>query len=63
MGKGRLWGRALKSKVTPTGRWSPPPNARARCMGNKLSGQKGGGKAGVRGRFVEASDGCKVKGS
>lgn len=62
MGKGRVFSRALKSRVTPTGRWAPGPNARARCMGNKLSGKTGGGRAGVRTRFVEASGGCKVRG-
>jgi hypothetical protein len=62
MGKGRMWTRALHSKVTPTGRWAPPPNARARCIGNQLTGKDGGGKAGVRTRFVEASGACHVKG-
>ena len=62
MGKGRVWARALKSKVTPTGRWAPPANARARCIGNQLSGKTGGGKAGVRERFVSASASCKVRG-
>lgn len=65
MGKGRAWARALKSKVTPTGRWAPGPNARARCMGNVLSkmGSPGKGqKAKVRENFLTASGQCKIKG-
>lgn len=58
MGKGRFLGRAMKSKITPFGRWAPKPNARARCMGNKLSGGHGGTQA-----FLQASGECKVKGS
>ena len=55
MGKGRLLGRAMKSKITPFGRWAPKPNARARCMGNELKGGKGG-----RAAFLSASDKCKA---
>lgn len=62
MGKGRFLARAWRSKITPTGRWAPRANARARCMGNHLAGKTGGGKAGVRERFVAASGSCKVKG-
>lgn len=61
MGKGRLWGSAMKSKVTPTGRWAPPPNRHARCVGVALGGHDGGGKAGVRNRFTAASKECKGK--
>lgn len=64
MGIGRTLGRAIKSKISPrTFRWCPRPNARARCMGTKLIGHDGGGRAGVRTRFVEASGACKLKGS
>lgn len=59
MGKGRLWVRALKSRVTPTGRWAPPPNHHAVCVGMKLYGKTGGGIQGVKTRFVEASKACK----
>ncbi len=60
MGKGRTLGHAAHSKVTPPlgMRWSPKPNARARCMGQALRGG-GGGVA----NFIKASDACKVKGS
>jgi len=58
MRKGRFLGRAMKSKITPFGRWAPKPNARARCMGNELKGGKGGRTA-----FIDASGKCKVKGS
>lgn len=59
MGKGRRWSRAMSSNVTPNGRWAPPPNAHARCVGTKLIGKTGGGTAGVRTRFVQASKDCK----
>ena len=62
MGKGRSLAQAMKSKITPFGRWCPKPNARARCMGAKLIGKTGGGIAGVRTRFLEVSDACRVKG-
>ncbi len=58
MGKGRTLSRAMKSKITPFGHWCPKPNARARCMGNKMSGREG-----PRMGFLEASAQCKVKGS
>ncbi len=57
MGKGRYLMHALKSKITPFGRWAPKPNARARCMGQALRG--GGG--GIT-NFIKASDACKIKG-
>jgi hypothetical protein len=41
MGKGRLWGRALRSKVTATGRWVPKTNSHAVCVGIKLAGKNG----------------------
>ncbi len=58
MGKGRPFGRALHSNVTPMGRWAPKANAHARCVGVKLIGQRGGGIAGVRQRFTAASKSC-----
>ncbi len=60
MGKGRLWGSAMRSKVTPTGRWAPPPNGQARCVGRQLQDKDGGGKGGVRSRFTTASKACKA---
>ncbi|MDO8634904.1 MAG: hypothetical protein Q7R34_01480 [Dehalococcoidia bacterium] len=61
MGKGRRWTSALKSKVTPTGRWAPPPNGHAKCVGMELAGKNGGGSAGVHKRFTDASKSCKGK--
>ena len=61
MGKGRFLAHAMKSKITPFGRWAPPPNAHARCVGAELEGKKGGGRSGVRTRFTSASKGCKGK--
>jgi len=58
MGKGRTMARAMKSKITPFGRWCPKPNARARCMGTLLQGGHGGRQA-----FADASAKCKTKGS
>ena len=60
MGKGRLLSHAAHSKVTPPAgsRWSPPTNAHARCVGAKLFGKKGGGRNGVRERFIEATKAC-----
>lgn len=60
MGKGRRLGHAMRSKITPPAgsRWAPPPNARARCMGQALGP---GGK--FRGDFLGASGACKIKGS
>ncbi len=59
MGKGRFLGHAMRSKITPPAgsRWSPKPNARARCMGQALRGG-GGGVA----NFIKASDQCKIRG-
>ncbi len=57
MGKGRTLAHAMKSKITPFGRWCPKPNARARCMGNELQG-KGGGRT----AFLNASEKCKIRG-
>jgi len=57
MGKGRTLAHAMRSKITPFGRWCPKPNARARCMGNKLQGGSGGRQA-----FLNASADCKIKG-
>lgn len=58
MGKGRTMAHAMKSKITPFGRWVAKPNARARCMGNLLYKGKGGRQA-----FLDASDKCKIRGS
>jgi hypothetical protein len=58
MGKGRPWSRALRSKVTATGRWVPKTNSHAVCVGLKLAGQSGGGRAGVKERFMSASKAC-----
>jgi len=57
MGKGRYLGHAMKSKITPYGRWCPKPNARARCMGREL--RPGGSH---RGDFMGASNACKIRG-
>lgn len=59
MGKGRTLAHAMKSKITPFGRWVAPANAHARCVGAELFGKKGGGRQGVRQRFTAASKGCK----
>lgn len=61
MGRGRSLGHAMRSRVTPPAgmRWSPPPNAHARCVGAKLFGQTGGGRNGVRERFTQATKSCK----
>lgn len=61
MGKGRPWSRALRSKVTPTGRWVPKTNSHAACVGMELSGKNGGGRSGVKKRFTEASEKCRGK--
>jgi len=58
MGKGRYLAHAMRSKITPFGRWCPKPNARARCMGMALRGGSGDPKA----NFVKASGPCKIKG-
>jgi len=57
MGKGRRLSHAMKSKITPFGRWCPKPNARARCMGRELGP---GGSS--RGNFMDASSKCKIRG-
>ena len=57
MGKGRFLAHAMKSKITPYGRWCPKPNARARCMGREL-----GSGGSHRGDWMGASGACKVKG-
>ena len=57
MGKGRYLAHAMRSKITPFGRWVPKPNARARCMGQALRGGSGG-----IANFIKASDTCKIKG-
>ena len=61
MGKGRLWPRALRSNVTPTGRWAPKSNSHAICVGTELYGKTGGGRMGVRTRFIAASKSCRGK--
>jgi len=61
MGKGRFWAHALRSKVTPLGRWAPPPNSHAICVGTELYGKTGGGRNGVRTRFIAASKSCRGK--
>ena len=56
MGRGRF---GVGKIVPPRGwRWAPPANAHARCVGMELLGKKGGGTAGVRTRFAEASKKC-----
>ena len=62
MGKGRLYFTAMKSKITPTGRWAPKPNARARCMKVELLGKVGGKREGQLARFMSASSVCKKTG-
>ena len=57
MGKGRYLAHAMRSKITPFGRWCPKPNARARCMGMELRGGAGG-----IANFIKASSACKIKG-
>lgn len=61
MGKGRVWSRALRSKVTPTGRWVPKTNSHAICVGLELHGKTGGGRSGAKSRFIAATKGCKGK--
>jgi hypothetical protein len=60
MGKGRTLGHAMRSRVSPPAgmRWVAPANDHARCVGDKLRGQRGGGQSGVRSRFTAASKGC-----
>jgi len=59
MGKGRIMSRAVKSSITPLGRWCPPANSHAICVGMVLDGKTGGGRSGVKTRFVKATKGCK----
>jgi hypothetical protein len=61
MGKGRPWSRALRSKVTPTGRWVPKTNSHAVCVGIALDKKSGGGRSGVKNRFIAASKACAGK--
>ena len=61
MGKGRVFARALKSKVSPTGRWVPKTNSHAVCVGMALFGKNGGGRNGVKTRFIDATKACKGK--
>ena len=60
MGKGRTLSHAMRSRVSPPAgmRWVAPANAHARCVGEKLRGQRGGGRNGVISRFTAASKGC-----
>jgi len=58
MGKGRMWSRALRSKVTPSGRWVPKTNSHAACVGMKLGGKTGGTRSDVKRRFTIASKEC-----
>lgn len=60
MGKGRVMNRALRSKVTPTGRWVGKTNSHAACVGMVLSGKTGGSRGDVKRRFTAASKGCKA---
>ncbi len=61
MGRGRPLARAWRSSITPTGRWAPRPNSHARCVGTELMGKSGGGRGGVRARFIAATKSCKGK--
>ncbi len=56
MGKGRMFGRAMRSKITATGRWVGKTNVQAACVGMKLQGGSPG-KA-VRASFTAATDAC-----
>lgn len=59
MGRGRS---GIGKIVPPKGwRWAPKPNSHARCVGTMLLGKSGGGRGGVRNRFVEASKACRGK--
>ncbi|MFH1031106.1 MAG: hypothetical protein V1767_00845 [Chloroflexota bacterium] len=62
MGKGRIFGTALRSKVTPTGRWVPKTNSHAACVGMVLDGKTGGTRGDVKKRFVKATKGCAANG-
>jgi hypothetical protein len=53
-----MWATALKSKVSPTGRWVPKTNSHAICVGMKLHDKTGGGRSGQKARFIEATKAC-----
>lgn len=60
MGRGRSF--AGHKIVPPKGaRWAPKPSKHARCVARQLIGKKGGGRAGVRERFTNASKACKAE--
>ena len=61
MGKGRYLAHAMRSKITPFGRWVPKTNSHAICVGAELDGKTGGGHSGVKARFTKASKDCKGK--
>lgn len=63
MGKGRTLGQAMSSKLAPPPgmRWVPKPNSHAICVGMELDGKKGGGRSGVKSRFITATKACKGK--
>lgn len=60
MGKGRFLAHAMKSKITPFGRWVAKTNPHAICVGAKLFGKSGGGRSAVRQRFTVASKDCSA---
>lgn len=60
MGKGRIMARAVRSKITPLGRWVPPANSHAVCVGMVLDGKTGGHRGDVKARFIKATKGCKA---
>ncbi len=62
MGKGRIMSRAVRSKITPLGRWVPKTNSHAACVGMVLDGKKGGSRGAQKLRFTTASQGCKDAG-
>jgi len=55
MGKGRFLNHAMKSKITPFGRWCPKPNARAKCMKVKIAEEHL--------TFTQASKVCEIGGT
>jgi len=61
MGKGRYLAHAMRSKITPFGRWVPKTNSHAICVGAALHGKTGGGRAAVKQRFTVASKECRGK--
>lgn len=60
MGKGRRLAHAMRSKITPFGRWVAPTNSHAICVGAKLFGKTGGGRPSVKQRFTVASKDCSA---